>query len=834
MPGRIRGSGRALFGLRALSVRRFSRYRYRAMSFRIASLLNPLLALVVCCGCGNGGQAPEPAGQKEHGGAVSAAERNLDLEKARREKRGAAREKGESEADAAFEPLYNLAENLDQAHIRSGGILVDFGSPSRHKHTLGDWKTGWRGDYEKDGTTFSYAAAAAARIFLEAEADEEGGGRIEIRGRAVGGRSCRVYLNDRFLGAVEMSRDDFGHGSVSFDKGLVPGRNEILLRFSSRRPAEDGSAASAAIDYLRIVPSGTDSSPAASSSRALVYPDPTGGEPGVALAAGESLSWFLPLPEGAVLRGEVRPRGASGGGKLSVRARGDDGESRELRAVSVGKGGRRLGIGLDDFAGAAAGLTLEAAAGELVLSDARISVPDGPDARAAAPGRMRARNLVIVLIDTLRADHLALYDPRTRVRTDYLDDLAAQSLVFDRALAQENWTKPSVATLLTGLYPETHRTKNEKHRLPATVEICSEHFEKLEFATAGFVANGYISGKFGFERGWGAWTNYVREGKPNRAQRVVDDAVDWLENRPEDRPFFLYVHTIDPHVPYIPPGRYRSLYDPNPYRGPVRPAETAKLLEKVKKGTINLSARDRFRLEALYDGEITYHDDQLARLHQALEEQGLLNDTLLIVASDHGEEFFEHGSVGHGHSVYEELLHVPLLFRLPGAEPREEPLRCAAEVGLVDVLPTACELLGVECPSGVEGRSLVPLLGGEERLGWPDVQFADFMDGQRVARCGRYKLVYRGLATTLFDLEKDPRETTDIGDSLPVTFAALHDLIGRHQGGFVPRGSLDKRDAGQKSGRTRGAKPGKKHSAEKTEIDPETREQLEELGYMGD
>ncbi|MFO8073106.1 MAG: sulfatase [Polyangia bacterium] len=804
------------------------------MISRLASALSSLFALAACCACGNGGQAPEPAGQKEHGGAASAAEQNHRVEQVRRDARITSREREESEVDAAFEPLYDLAENLDQAHIRSGGILVDFGAPSRHKHTLGDWKTGWRGDYEKDGTTFSYAAAAAVRVLVEAEVDEEGGGRIEIRGRAVGGRSCRVYLNDRFLGEVELPRDGFGHGSVSFDKGLAPGRNEVLLRFSSRRPADDGSAASAAIDYLRIVPSGTDSSPAASSSRALEYPDPAGREPGIALAAGESLTWFLPLPQGAVLRGEVRPRGAAGGGKLSVRARGDDGEARELRQISVGKGGRRLGIGLDDFAGAAVGLTLEAAAGELVLSEARISVPESRDARVAAPGRMRARNLVIVLIDTLRADHLALYNPQTRVRTDYLDELAGQSLVFDRALAQENWTKPSVATLLTGLYPETHRTKNEKHRLPATVEICSEHFEKLEFATAGFVANGYISGKFGFERGWDAWTNYVREGKPNRAQHVVDDAVAWLESRPEDRPFFLYVHTIDPHVPYIPPGRYRSLYDPNPYRGPVRPAQTAKLLEKVKKGTVGLSERDRFRLEALYDGEITYHDDQLARLHEALEEQGLLDDTLLVVTSDHGEEFFEHGSVGHGHSVYEELLHVPLILRLPGAEPREEPLRCAAEVGLVDVLPTACELLGVDCPAGVEGRSLVPLLGGEERLGWPDVQFSDFMDGQRVARCGRYKLVYRGLATTLFDLEKDPRETTDIGDRLPVTFAALHDLLGRHQGGFVPRGTLGREQAEQKSGRTRGEKPGRKHRAEKIDIDPETREQLEELGYVGD
>ncbi|MBW2535539.1 MAG: sulfatase, partial [Deltaproteobacteria bacterium] len=428
--------------------------------------------------------------------------------------------------------------------------------------------------------------------------------------------------------------------------------------------------------------------------------------------------------------------------------------------------------------------------------------------------------VVVVLIDTLRADRLASYNPETRVRTDHLDRLAKEAVLFERCTTPENWTKPAIASLLSGLYPETHRTKGDRDTLPASVVMASEHFRELGFATAGFVANGYVSGKFGFEEGWGTWTNYVREGKRNRAQFVVDDAVAWLGRRPAGKPFFLYVHTIDPHVPYIPPKDYWREYDPAPYNGPVSPTQTAKLLEQVKTGKVKLNERDKIRLEALYDGEITYHDDHLARLYEALDRAGLLDDTLLVVTSDHGEEFFEHGSVGHGHSLYEELLHVPLYVRLPGAA-AGQGIRVPHEVSLTDVLPTACEVAGVECPDGVEGRSLVPLLEGAVTDRWPSVGFSDFLVGQRAARMGRYKLIYRGLNPYLYDLETDPRETEDLREKLPVAYAALRDALGRHQRRFV--------------GVVAEGKPVRKqaaHEAGKAVIDPETKKQLEKLGYM--
>jgi arylsulfatase A-like enzyme len=791
--------------------------------------------LAICClaasvaGCGNGGQAPEPrppTGIPDGGPPERADRRGPSAGEAVPVARTVPGARA-AEPDPALVPLFDFAANLERAFVRSRGLLVDFGTPARHKHTLGDWKTGWRGDYRDGETTFTYIDGAAARIYFDALPVEEGGGRIELRARAVGGGRGRVYLNGVHRGNVDLPREGFQHAAVSFEKGVVPGRNEILLRFDAKKPAHDGRAAAVAVDYVRVVAGPEAEGPAAAAGDAFRVSGPAKGGAGLVLAAGESLTFHLPIPPGALVAGRARAREGSSRATLVVTARCDGRADLELGRLELGSEEVPLSLPLAGLAGETAAITLAVIEGEARLSGTGMHAarPRGD----AAPGRRAARNLVLVLIDTLRADHLSIYDRRTRVKTPFLDRLAAESMVFSRPLVQENWTKPSTATLLTGLYPETHGTKNEKHVLPRTATMISEHLRSLGFATAAFVANGYVSSKFGFQRGWDAWTNYVREGKPNRAQFVMDDAVAWLGRRPKDRPFFLYVHTIDPHVPYMPPAKYRALYDDQPYDGPVQATGTAKLLEQVKTGAIRLNDRDKVRLEALYDGEISYHDEHFGRLYDALAASGLLEDTLIVVTADHGEEFFEHGSVGHGHSMYEELLHVPLVFRLPGAEARERGAACPAEVGLVDVLPTACAMLGIECPGGVEGASLVPLLAGDAADGWPRAAFSDFLDGQRVARLGRWKLIVRGLSTTLFDLETDPRETEDLSAKRPIALAAMLGLLGMHQGRFVPTGEV-----GARPGADGKAPAPKVHKAEETEIDPETRKQLEALGYMGE
>jgi choline-sulfatase len=772
------------------------------------------LAIAAACAmCGNNGGAPDArdaSKARAKDGPVVQAAKQID-----REMKEVGTTAAAAPAPSAPPVIFDFAAHLDMAHLRSGGMLVDLGTRSRHKHTLGDWKTGWHGDFTRDGVTFSYVSGDQARIFFEALPGEAGGGTITFRAKGVGSTTGRVLLNGVEIGKIEVPSKEFGHAAVAFKTGLKAGRNEIILRCNARKPGVDGWPAAMAVDYVRIVPGEGDGSNAASAGDAVLVPATDGRPAGIALGAGESLTYFVPIPQAARLAGSLSSSAPAASLQVAIRV---DGRAEPVAQTIAAKAApSAIDMDLSALAGQWAELTLAASGGEILLAGAGLAAPAAP--RTPASGRPSAKNVIVLLIDTLRADHVSLWNPRTRVRTASLDAIGAESTVFERALAQENWTKPSVATLLTGLFPESHQTKSDTDVLPSSIVTAAEHMKAQGFATAGFVANGYVSDKFGFKQGFDTWTNYVREGKPNRAQFVADDAIAWLKNRPKDKRFFLYVHTIDPHVPYIPPSKYRALYDDQPYNGPVEAANTAKILEGIKTGAVHLNDRDKFRLEALYDGEVSYHDDHLARIRAAMTELGLDDDTLLVVTADHGEEFFDHGSVGHGHSMYEELLHVPLVIRMPGAQ-AGKGARVAAEVGLVDVLPTACDILGVDTPAEAEGRSLVPLLGGAAFDAWPSASFSDFLGGQRVARSGRFKLIYRGMNVTLFDLANDPKEKKDVSADYPIALASLRDLLGLHEGIFV---TVDDGSGKVKSVR---------HKAETTVIDPATKKQLQALGYM--
>ncbi|MDJ0765900.1 MAG: sulfatase [Myxococcota bacterium] len=771
----------------------------------IAAPRHCILILGTLCliSCGNGGQGTV-ARPSLHQGSPIPPQKTTQKETAIKKT-----------APQAFNKIFDLTKNLHQGHLRSNGIVIDFGTDAQFKHTLGNWRTGWAGAFSEGDVTYAMITSRAAHIYFDAWPEEAGGGaRLTFRARSASARQAKVYLNGDYAGLIDVPADDFGHAEVTMDDGLVPGQNEILIRCQGRTPNTKGDPGRIAVDYVRITSQAHPTGPAAASYNAVLYPDASGGPDGLLLSAGESIAYHLPISNGMRFRARVHAHQAGVEARLGVIGMSPSGDAQDLFDIRMKEKTRLVDIDLAAYAGQMLALNVRAEMGSVVLREAGLY-------EVAQPAKDRqintVNNIALVLIDTLRADRLSSYNPNTRVRTPYLDRLSTEAVVFERALVPENWTKPSVASLLSGVYPSTHGTKDDRDKLPDSVRLIQEHLRELGFATAGFVANGYVSDRFGFERGWDTWTNYVREGKPNRAQFVVDDAIAWLnKTRPAGKPFFLYVHTIDPHVPYIPPKRYWSMYDSGPYRGPVTPTQTAKLLERVKTGKLTLSDRDKIRLEALYDGEISYHDDHLVRLHQALEAHGLLDNTLIIVTSDHGEEFFEHGRVGHGHSLYEELLHVPLMVRVPG-NGTDGAARTAEEVSLVDVYGTICELLGIEVPAGLEGQSLVPLLEGGKRRTYPGAAFSEFMAGQRAARLGRYKIIYKGTRPLLYDLKEDPRESQDLSKHLPVALGGMRDIVGVHLKRFSPTS----------------VRAGRPKRSNKVTIDPQTERQLKALGYLG-
>jgi len=363
-------------------------------------------------------------------------------------------------------------------------------------------------------------------------------------------------------------------------------------------------------------------------------------------------------------------------------------------------------------------------------------------------------NVVVVVIDTLRRDHLATYG-YSRDTAPFLDELARQGAVF-QGVTPAPWTKSATASLLTGLHPLRHQTVDRIDRLPDAAVTLAERLRREGYHTLAASANGWISPAFAFDRGFE--TFLFRDSVKARAlNRALLPSLDRL--RP---PFFLYVHYIDPHLPYEP----ETGWDGHPLpAGPgSRPVTVAEVdAPHFLKRSPELLARAR----DLYDGEIRGTDDALRELVGQLARRGLMKRTILVVTADHGEELGEHGRMSHGQTVYQEVLQVPLVVRAPG---RVLPGRRFGRASLTDVVPTLLDLLGIRRSGGLslDGQSLAGLLASPDADTDPERPFLshlDFVDGTGLALTqGRWKLVlgrnpYR---KELFDLDADPGEKRNL------------------------------------------------------------------------
>lgn len=709
-----------------------------------------------------------------------------------------------SEPEGASRVRYDLAAHLARAELRQGSTLVvDFGTPGAAKYTLGGWRTRVGDDVTEGDVTAS--AIENVTGFLLAPSDRDGPATLRLHARAVSDGRLTLYIDQQTIGLARLPTDGT---YATIDVALTPerfhrGENMVQLRVPSTGAVPGVGSAGILVDWMRIGdaddPHATDAPPSPSAllagegtARSLVIPD------------GWSLGYAMEVPEGARLRGRLR-----GTGSLDVIAVRDGAPESRIGSVTAADGGAEVDLSLASVANEIVRLDLRATGGTPRFSTPAIVTLDGAPSRP----RPHLRNVIVYLTDTLRADKLRPYRPTTRVRTPSLDAWVEHASVMLRGHSQENWTKPSVTTLLSGLFPWEHHATTEEAIVPAAVDLASERFLRDGFHTGAFIANGFCSDRFGFRQGWSTFRNYIREGLRSQSEFVAHDVLDWLDQRPADDPFFLYVHTIDPHVPYLPPAEQLAIYDPEPYEGIVDFNEDRELLERVKSGSITLNERDRAHLEALYDGEISYHDTHFGSIMEGLERRGLDDETIVVFTADHGEEFFDHGSVGHGHSVYEELIHVPLIVRIPGVTDGAQ--RIDDVVGLVDVLPTIYEALGRPIPDDLSGESFLPLLLGEASDA-PRASVTGFMEGWRALDVGRLKIIQRTERTTmLFDTVTDPGETHDLAAERPIAVRYARGLLGLTIAG-VERPTRRREIA-----------------AESIVIDPATQAQLEELGYAG-
>ncbi len=365
-------------------------------------------------------------------------------------------------------------------------------------------------------------------------------------------------------------------------------------------------------------------------------------------------------------------------------------------------------------------------------------------------------NLLLVSLDTLRADHLSCYG-YDRPTSPFLDAIADEGILFETVIVQSTWTTPSHAALFTSRYPTELglRTWPDPGRIPDEFPTMAEILADAGFANHAFTESGWIAGSLGFSRGF---LRYDDRG--GRFRSILPRARTAMSLFGDER-FFVFLHTYDVHE-----------YDPvfgalepflRPYDG--RLSQGGTLAHDVQTWKNDewreaLRPADLDYLVDLYDGAIREVDDALRDFVGRLDADGRLDETILVVTADHGEEFMEHGRTGHGYSAYDEQILVPLIVRLPGG--RLGGTRIREPVRSIDILPTLLELLDVESDAEMRGRSLVPRLAGGEA---PQRAFVDRGHVPKVAiRTDRYKVILDTKRDRFeaYDLERDPGESIDL------------------------------------------------------------------------
>jgi arylsulfatase A-like enzyme len=407
------------------------------------------------------------------------------------------------------------------------------------------------------------------------------------------------------------------------------------------------------------------------------------------------------------------------------------------------------------------------------------------------------------VVDTLRADRLGSYG-NTRGLTPFLDALAARGVRFANAHAASSWTNPSVASIFTSRHPSEHTVTSFDSRLPAGETTLAERLAQARYRQVGFVANFRLSRELGFGRGFDEWFPYV-EGQKTRLSRMTTDAetfldLAWLPASSRwwrswtRRPSHLYFHCMEPHAPYLPPADVRTRFAGEPPPG-LTPESANDALTSLAWDRLDSAAVAY--LASLYDAEVADLDAELRSLFASLDAEGLLANAVVVVTADHGEEFREHGLLGHGTTLYEEELHVPLIIVAPGLAPGtviEEP------VSLVDLAPTILDLLGLSPEPHFEGHSLASRARGgpaAER----DVVAELVPTGSPLARHRatiirdhRKLITFRNEVPPVdderFDLTADPRETAALkSESAVAAFAPLAEALHEDLATFAARAS---------------------------------------------
>lgn len=579
---------------------------------------------------------------------------------------------------------------------------IDLGSASPEPALLGGWGAPSR-------EISDYLWGAGERSALSFRRIDRRSFRIRMRGwahpRLPEGQAVELAVNGVALPSLWLGVAP-GVVDVVVPEGLArPGLNRLDLRYPVVVPTgRYGRPLGPGWDGIRFdsLPGMAASVPAPASS----------GE--IELPVGCGIDFALELPGGSRL--QIEGLEEKGGARLEAdvvcegeepRFGGLESGWRGLRELPLGARERplpcRLTLRADPRAKAEASAGVRIAAVRLRFVEPPDPAPDLAAARRQLPG---SPSFVLYLVDALRADRLGSYGG-TPGLTPTLDRFAKEAVRFETARAQSSWTRPAVASLFTGLTPVRHGATDVESRLPAEVQTLAELLKERGYRTGYVTANGNTTAAFGFDQGFDffRWLHGQNEHQKVRWRAVHAAAREFFDRLPAATPYFLVLHTVETHAPYLPSPRHRARWAAaaDPQLG-----ERPTLVGLPERGPAEEVVR---QVRALYDAEAADADEGFADLLAELERRGRRADTSIVFLSDHGEELFDHGNVEHGRTLFEEQLRVPMLWSLPGETGSRS---VATAIDQIDFVPTLLELAGLPAMPELPGRSFAAaLLGGE-------------------------------------------------------------------------------------------------------------------------
>ena len=742
-------------------------------------------------------------------------------------------------ADPTPPLLFDLVEGFAEGLIRTETTLIDFGDPTIRVDLLEGW-----GPRERQAgeTSVLNSGGSLAAVRVSIVEPRELILTVRCRPLATALRApqrLEIVVNGGPVGGFPLRRG-FQEYRVSVPGRLwLAGDNRVAFRYPLPHDTVEDTETTVfdptvVWDYLLLEEPQEISPKPIAEARSIAEPRPLGTAPGqgsLLLPLRTQFDYYFKVPEETLLWiPEVRPWGDTmPGDRLEIRFDADDAESR-VEELLHPYSDSSVSYSLPYPSGTIARISLRGLAGsrsstreagfELMQPTLRsVAVPTEPSSIPKTTPYTEppvAPAIIIYLIDTLRADHLGTYGYGLPTSPN-IDAFARDGVVFERAHAHSSWTKTTVASLLTGQHPRQHAVLDRADLLPSTTETLAELLGDTGYQTAAFVTITTVSGAFGFAQGFDTYANMMEVDTVDVHQlsdRVNRAAWSWLkEQRRPGQPFFLYLHVSDPHTPYTPHSPFRerfapgiSLDDEASFRVNLRGWEPR-----------SMDHLERFRdsSRALYDAEIGFMDAQFGELIEFLKNERLYDSSMIVVLSDHGEEFNEHGGWTHGRSLYEEVLRIPLIIKFPGGWGAGR--RIEAAVQQIDVLPTVLAAVGAEPHEASRGVDLMSLISGES-ISEPEALLSAMLQlGDRNLESlvsGRYKLIVDRAGAPrpryeLYDLQDDPDEVIDLGRERPVSLGYMLSLLRRAELEYP---------AGEKS--------------PQLQIDPDLERRLRALGYI--